>query len=534
MHSAKTELIENALNVEHLWRELSHLYTESAHKSTTIQKIPRLAAQHLLDGFPLELLDGDANMIRLDWIQIVLSELNKLVKHNKIFVLSVMGVQSSGKSTMLNTMFGIKMRTSVGQCTRGVNMQLLAVEGRPEYDYILLLDTEGTRASEYHGLPGSEKRDNQMATLSILLSDATIIVIPGENDKAVKEILPIVLMAHEGSKLAQKHGGRLSSRMFFLYNRIDTTQAKMLDDIIQTLGATLHTAFADVQKLTRNSTNVNGKSPFSSFKLDSHSSSGRDVCILGNVKSKYEPPGDVPDEAYGEKLVQFREHIHQRVVSGKNWQSTKIDTFSEYIKDVWSCICSANFNFNFATVVERMTFDKLNIDYKSKEQQLCDAYIDTFEHVKNEMRKVNKKEGTSISTCTTLNETTSNKEEQSELFIRQLHDQIYSTLIKLDDDVKLIVTEDGREKWSTQFLQMWELNKKEQRQMWENNLKNAFNRIFLYENRVESYKKKMRQEINDIFQLPNSQWTESILTRKFEDIFEKTLRDIKTTTIHSD
>nr|CAH0107871.1 unnamed protein product [Daphnia galeata] len=32
LHSAKTELIENALNVEHLWRELSHLYTESEHK----------------------------------------------------------------------------------------------------------------------------------------------------------------------------------------------------------------------------------------------------------------------------------------------------------------------------------------------------------------------------------------------------------------------------------------------------------------------------------------------------------------------
>jgi hypothetical protein len=90
-----------------------------------------------------------------------------------------MGVQSSGKSTLLNTMLGIQMRTSVGQCTRGVNMQLLAVDGRPEYDYILLLDTEGTRAPEYHGLSGSEKRDNQMATLSILLADATIVVTPG-------------------------------------------------------------------------------------------------------------------------------------------------------------------------------------------------------------------------------------------------------------------------------------------------------------------------------------------------------------------
>ena len=101
-------------------------------------------------------------------------------------------------------------------------------------------------------------------------------------------------------------------------------------------------------------------------------------------------------------------------------------------------------------------------------------------------------------------------------------------MIKLDDEVKVIVDGSGREKWSTQFMQTWELNKKEQHQMWENNLKNAFNRIFLYEYRVESYKKKMRQEINEIFQLPNSQWTESNLTRKFEDIFDKTLREIQT------
>ena len=144
-----------------------------------------------------------------------------------------MGIQSSGKSTLLNTMFGIQMRTSVGQCTRGVNMQLLKVEGRQEYDYILLLDTEGTRSPEYHGLPGSEKRDNQMATLSILLADATVVVIPGENDAAIKEILPIVLMAYQGSKLAEINGGRRSSMLFFVYNRIDTTQKDKLGTIIQ-------------------------------------------------------------------------------------------------------------------------------------------------------------------------------------------------------------------------------------------------------------------------------------------------------------
>ena len=196
LKNARVKYNESVLSIEHLWRELSHMYTAAP---SQFGNLPKLAAQHLMDGFPIELLDGDSNLINLQWIQQVLIKLGEMIKKAKqrIFVLSIMGVQSSGKSTLLNTMFGIRMRTSVGQCTRGVNMQLLAVEGRPEYDYILVLDTEGTRAPEYHGLEGSDKRDNQMATLSILLADATIIVNPGENDAAIKEILPIVLMAYQ-------------------------------------------------------------------------------------------------------------------------------------------------------------------------------------------------------------------------------------------------------------------------------------------------------------------------------------------------
>lgn len=196
LQSARVQYNESVLSIEHLWRELSHMYAAAP---AEYRSVPRLAARHLIDGFPIELLDGDSNMVNLEWIQQVLIELSKMIDKPKqrIFVLSIMGVQSSGKSTLLNTMFGIQMRTSVGQCTRGVNMQLLAVQGRPQYDYILVLDTEGTRAPEYHGLEGSEKRDNQMATLSILLADATIIVNPGENDAAIKEILPIVLMAYQ-------------------------------------------------------------------------------------------------------------------------------------------------------------------------------------------------------------------------------------------------------------------------------------------------------------------------------------------------
>ena len=199
LKEARIDFNESVVNIEHVWRELSHLYISIPEEKRwpLVWNMPRLAAQHLVDGFCIELLDGDSNMIHLEWITKVLYEIALLIGVKSIFVLSVIGVQSSGKSTLLNTMFGVKLRTSVGQCTRGVNMQLLPVKGRPEYDYILLLDTEGTRSPEFHGLPGSEKRDNQMATLSILLADATIIVTPGENDAAIKEILPIVLMAYQ-------------------------------------------------------------------------------------------------------------------------------------------------------------------------------------------------------------------------------------------------------------------------------------------------------------------------------------------------
>ena len=75
------------------------------------------------------------------------------------------------------------------------------------------------------------------------MADATIVVILGENDSAVKDILPIVLLAYKDSM-----GGRLSSMIFFVYNRVDTTLKDKLNGIIQVLGTSLHEAFDQVQK----------------------------------------------------------------------------------------------------------------------------------------------------------------------------------------------------------------------------------------------------------------------------------------------
>ena len=129
-----------------------------------------------------------------------------------------------------------------------------------------------------------------------------ISIFAGENDATIKEILPIVLLAYQGSKLAEEKGGRLSSMVFFVYNRID---------ILQILGTSLHEAFHKVSQLSGNfddsiqaessSLNFNNKtsSLFRRFKLEASNSDESDVRVMGNTKKNYVPPDDVPDPAYG-------------------------------------------------------------------------------------------------------------------------------------------------------------------------------------------------------------------------------------------
>ena len=468
----------------------------------------------------------------MEWIKATLEKLEKQLppgknsKSKRIFVLSIMGVQSSGKSTLLNIMFGIQMKTSVGQCTRGVNMQLIPVEGRAEYDYILLLDTEGTRAPEYHGMQGSEKRDNQMATLSILLADATIIVNPGENDAAIKEILPIVLLAYQGSQLAEKNGGRLSSMVFFVYNRIDTQQKDKLGNIIQILGTSLHEGFYKVSKLSgmtqqedRNSENKQmdkeSAGLFRRFKLDASNSNESDVRILGNLKENFAAPKDVPDPAYGQALCEFREHIHSRVTgrdptSFQQWKSRSLTDIFEYLDLVWLCIRSADFTLTFKTVMERAAFDQLNIEYKKFEKELIDTFYNSYTKIEKEI--LAKKQQTDHQNIDTL---------LFQDFEIQLLNLVREKERESDTQVSEALDQSGRSKWKTQFESQWQTFKSGEKQRWIDRLRTFFGCQLKYDSTVNDIKKEMRLKIRDMFANEEAKnWNLSKKQQKFNQLFD--------------
>ncbi|XDV12281.1 hypothetical protein PO909_000987 [Leuciscus waleckii] len=135
--------------LENIMREIGQIYESCSSvrkKKKDLQfhfsSLPSLAAEMMISGFPLELMDGDAAHVPLVWISAVIDELIQTLGDQTVFVLSVLGIQSSGKSTMLNAMFGLQFAVSAGRCTRGAFMQLIKVSDeikpRMKFDYILV------------------------------------------------------------------------------------------------------------------------------------------------------------------------------------------------------------------------------------------------------------------------------------------------------------------------------------------------------------------------------------------------------------
>ena len=94
------------------------------------------------------------------------------------------------------------------------------------------------------------------------------------------------------------NGERRSPMLFFANNRIDTTQKEKLG---WTTGTSLNESFDRMQSFTGQSNQSTKEEFFQSspnWKLDLANSS--DVCIFEKNKGKIEPPGDVPDAAFGE------------------------------------------------------------------------------------------------------------------------------------------------------------------------------------------------------------------------------------------
>ncbi|XP_040214317.1 up-regulator of cell proliferation-like [Rana temporaria] len=427
---------ERNLGIEHFLRELGQFY-ESEYFLVENKKIdgsqkkchnvPEIAADLLLNGFPLELIDGDVHNIPLQWITDVLKELNKKMGGGcKIRVISALGVQSTGKSTLLNTMFGLQLPVSSGRCTRGAFMTLLNVKESLWEDLgcqcILVIDTEGLRAPEFSSIDGSSERDNQLATLVIGLSDITIVNISMENATEMKEILQIVVHAF----LRLKEIGKKPSCQFVHQNVSDVSAHEKIMREKQLLLEQLDDVTKVAAKM-ENNTDVTQFCDIIKYDIENHN-----WYIPGLWHGV--PPMASISTGYSEKVNELKMHLLECIKHKAHSDSCTITDFTEWIKSLWNAVKHEKFIFGFRSVLVANAYNQLCMAYSEQEwkfkKEAHSWMIKTENTIKNQISD-DQKPGMQVYFYKEINEMLQKQVESIETFLKEYFekDDKYVTLV---------------------------------------------------------------------------------------------------------
>jgi len=353
---------------EHFFREIGQIYESRMDPLQTgiseeikdqLWCLPRMAANLIDEGYGMEVMDGDASHVPITWISAVLDELKSLHEHKKLFTISVLGIQSSGKSTLLNTMFGLQFHASAGRCTRGVFLQLLKVddEAKKKFncDLIIVIDTEGLRAPELQ-FEGTQTHDNELATFVIGLADVTIINIYGETPGDLDDILQTAVHAfirmkkmtfYPKCQFVHQNVNEITS------NKSEMGRQKFLDslDKITVSAATLE----------------HSEVKYKSFKHVISFNEETDVHYFPALW-KGDPPMAPVNPGYSQKAQLLRHTMirqsikpHDRISKDMKPKSTTFVEFKSRLKYIWEAVLHENFIFSFKNSMEIVAYNELDI-----------------------------------------------------------------------------------------------------------------------------------------------------------------------------
>uniref|UniRef100_A0A3B1JLD7 VLIG-type G domain-containing protein n=1 Tax=Astyanax mexicanus TaxID=7994 RepID=A0A3B1JLD7_ASTMX len=336
-HDRLEEKISNKLNaatfgLEHILREMGQIYEASVSerredrvKDGDLSYLPELAAELMITGHPMELMDGDAAHVPLVWVSAVLDKVIRKLGDQRVFVLSVLGIQSSGKSTMLNAMFGLQFAVSAGRCTRGAFMQLVKVseEMKEElkFDYILVVDTEGLRALELAG-KDTLHHDNELATFVAGLGNMTLINIFGENPSEMQDILQIVVQAFMRMKKV-----RLNPSCVFVHQNVTDVAAgeKNMEGRRR-----LQDRLDEMTKLAAKDEVCDAECFSDIIAFDVQ----KDVKYFSQLWEG-SPPMAPPNPRYSENVQELKRDIVSRA---SKTNCMKLSQFQQRVKDLWEAL----------------------------------------------------------------------------------------------------------------------------------------------------------------------------------------------------
>ena len=361
----ESKIGNSILSLEHILRECGQMYEaviseeirlrEELKKASVtpdvIRNFPSIVAKLLLRGHQLELMDGDASNVPITWLKAVLDQLTIMTKNAKVFVLSIIGVQSSGKSTLLNALFGLQFPVSAGRCTKGIYCHLVPVDKESlimEFDYVLVVDTEGLGASKITGK--STFRDNELATFAIGLADATIINMKGESWAEIKDILQIV--AH-GLICIRKTKAELElmPKCMFVHQNVPAA------DAVTKIRLNQEKQLMHLDKATQAAALAEGFAEITQFNQVINYNPELHTWYFPDLWDGRPPKAKI-SQYYTGKVNELRQYLIQLMKT--NPKKLEISSFSLRLSDLWTAILHNDFVLCFRNTQEIISSTVLN------------------------------------------------------------------------------------------------------------------------------------------------------------------------------
>ncbi|WP_323245891.1 P-loop NTPase family protein [Nodularia spumigena] len=362
------KISSQSFGLEHLLREMGQIYSAVMERPESeraefkdLERLPQIAADLLLSGYPVEIMDGDVGSVPFVWVETVLKELNKTLKKREgkenlqVFVLSAMGIQSSGKSTLLNTMFGLQFAVSAGRCTKGVYLQPVKLEQklREKYnvDYIFVVDTEGLKSPELSS-DSTRKHDNELSTFVIGLSNLALIKLPGENNTYLSEMLPISVHA-----FLRMQEVNLRPKTKIVHRNVSITDQEKLNTQNRVLNENL-------DKYTRIACEIEEK-PVQTFKDVIDFNLTEDVEYLSSLHE-----GDDDRNAVIPNYSKQVNGLKRRIIQGLNSRNQlSISDFSQHLDSLWYAVKKDDFVYEFKNITETLARGELDKSWSQIETE---------------------------------------------------------------------------------------------------------------------------------------------------------------------
>ncbi|XP_060592327.1 interferon-induced very large GTPase 1-like [Ruditapes philippinarum] len=350
------EQIDGAsFTVQHFFREIGHIneaILELKEDSTklglpTLHQMSNIVSRLLLDGYHFELIDGESFYMPYQWIKTVLKNVDISIGSSKVMTLSVLGLQSSGKSTLLNRMFGSNFSSRSGRCTRGIHVQLIPMKGThfgetsEVFSYVLIVDTEGLRSPELSNV--QHEHDNELATVITGVGDITMLNIMGENPSEMRDVLQVVVHAFLRLKMTNE---KLDIRKScaFIHQNVSDTFAR--ENMISGLSKLMQTLDEMTYESARSLGIINITTFNQVIEFDI-----RQVWYLKNLWQGNPPMAKI-NNGYSECVVDIKCKILEKASTLKDKSYKPLTDIVEHAHDLWKGVLNEDFVFSFRSSLE--------------------------------------------------------------------------------------------------------------------------------------------------------------------------------------